>query len=63
MMKEAEAEHVLAATGEFLAAHIDMGTRRTSAFPLHIALNLDRVLSEHAALDWPAPLSGAMQVR
>lgn len=53
----------LAATGEFLAAHIDMQTRRTSSFAPHIALNLDRLLAEHAALGWEAPVSGAIQVR
>ena len=54
---------VLSATGEFLAAHIDMSTRRTSRFPLEIAQNLDRLLAEHSALDWAAPLSGAIEVR
>ena len=56
-------EEVLAATGEFLAAHIDMRTRRTSPFAPHIAQNLDRLLAEHAALDWDAPVSGAISVR
>src|SRR6185436_12071704 len=30
-------DQILAATGEFLAAHIDMATRRTSPFALHVA--------------------------
>jgi len=53
----------LAATGEFLAAHIDMRTRRTSPFVPHIAQSLDRILAEHAALGWEAPVSGAISVR
>jgi len=53
----------LAATGEFLAAHIDMQTRRTSPFAPHIVQNLDRLLAEHSALGWEAPVSGAIQVR
>lgn len=53
---------VLAATGEFLGAHIDMTTRRTSPFAPHIAANIDQLLTEHAALDWQPTLSGSMQV-
>jgi acyl-CoA thioester hydrolase len=56
-------DHVLAATGEFLAAHMDMSVRRTSAFAPHVAQNLDRLLAEHCALDWDAPVSGAIQAR
>jgi acyl-CoA thioester hydrolase len=56
-------DDVLAATGEFLAAHIDMSTRRTAAFPPDIAANIDRLIAEHSALDWDPPLSGAIQVR
>ena len=51
------------ATGEFLAAHIDMQTRRTAPFAPHIAQNLDRILAEHSALNWAAPVSGAIDVR
>ena len=53
---------VLAATCEFLGAHIDMTTRRTSPFAPHIAANIDRIIAEHSALDWEAPLSGALQI-
>jgi len=56
-------EHVLAATSEFLAAHIDMQTRRTAPFAPHIAQNLDRLIAQHAALDWAAPISGAIRIR
>jgi acyl-CoA thioester hydrolase len=54
--------HVLAATGEFLGAHIDMQSRRTSPFAPHIAENIDRLLAEHRALDWDAPVCGALHV-
>jgi acyl-CoA thioester hydrolase len=51
---------VLASTNEFLAAHINMKIRRTSPFPPITAAAIDRLVAEHAALDWKAPVSGAM---
>ena len=54
--------NVLAATGEFLGAHIDMRYRRTAPFAPYIAENLDRLIAEHAALGWDAPVCGAMHV-
>ena len=56
-------DRVLAATGEFLAAHVDMATRRTSPFAPHVAENLDRIIAQHSQLDWQPQLSGAIQVR
>ena len=56
-------EDLLAATCEFLAAHIDMRTRRTSPFAAQIAQNIDRLIAEQSRLDWDPPVSGAMQVR
>jgi acyl-CoA thioester hydrolase len=53
---------VLAATGEILGAHIDMNSRRTAPFADHIAEALDRLIAEHAALDWSAPVCGALHV-
>jgi acyl-CoA thioester hydrolase len=53
---------VLAATGEILGAHIDMMSRRTAPFAAHIAAALDRLIAEHAALDWRAPVCGALHV-
>ena len=55
-------EHVLAATAEFLGAHVDMATRRTSPFPSHIAATIDSVIEQHSAVGWDAPLSGAIRV-
>src|SRR3954453_23479244 len=59
MTKENE---VRAATGEFVGAHIDMRTRRTAPFAPHIAKNIDRLIAEHSALDWNAPVCGALHV-
>jgi acyl-CoA thioester hydrolase len=54
------APEVPAAICELLAAHIDMRSRRTAPFAPTIAAALDRLAAEHAALPWPAPVSGAM---
>ena len=54
--------HVLAATGEFLGAHIDMHVRRTSAFQPEVADAIDRMVAEHAALSWEAPVCGSLHV-
>jgi acyl-CoA thioester hydrolase len=51
---------VLTTTSEFIGAHIDMTTRRTSPFPESIAGAIDRLLAENSALDWAPPVSGAM---
>jgi acyl-CoA thioester hydrolase len=59
IMTKGEPE-VPAAICEFLAAHIDMKVRRTAPFPPDIAAAIDRLVKEHAALAWPAPVSGAM---
>lgn len=52
---------VLAATAEFLATHIHMATRRTSPFPPAAAEPIDRLLAEHQALGWEAPVCGAIR--
>ncbi len=52
---------LLASTAEITAAHIDMRVRRSSPFPPHIAESLNQLVTEHAALSWAAPVSGAMQ--
>lgn len=53
--------NVLAATSEVLITHIDMRVRRASEFPPRIAAAIDRLIAEHAALDWPPPLAGPIQ--
>ena len=45
-----------------LGAHIDMKSRRMAPFAAHIAEALDRLIAEHAALDWRAPVCGALHV-
>jgi acyl-CoA thioester hydrolase len=52
---------VLAATSEFVATHTDMRTRRSSPFPPHIASAIDKMVAEHAALGWAAPVCGVMK--
>lgn len=53
----------LAATGEYIGAHVDMRIRRTSAIPRPIAELFDRLLAEHQQLAWAAPTCGAMKLR
>jgi acyl-CoA thioester hydrolase len=52
---------LLAATGEFVGAHIDLKVRKMSAVPENIAANFGRLLAEHSQLSWPAPVCGAMR--
>ncbi len=52
----------LACCIEYLTAGVDLNTRRTAAFPEPIARGLQRAMSIHQALDWPAPTSGAIEV-
>jgi acyl-CoA thioesterase FadM len=54
-------QEVVAATGEYIAAHIDMRVRRTSPFPPPIADAIDRVLAGHARLNWEPPVCGVMK--
>ncbi|MFN9436920.1 MAG: thioesterase family protein [Planctomycetota bacterium] len=53
--------YVLASTTELLLTHIDMRTRRSSPFLPEISQSIDRLLVEHSALSWPAPLAGPIQ--
>ncbi len=52
---------VLASTSEVLLTHIDMRVRRSSPFLPTISESIDRLLAEHTALTWPAPLAGPIQ--
>jgi acyl-CoA thioester hydrolase len=52
---------VLASTSEVLLTHIDMRIRRSSPFQPTVSENIDRLLAEHLALAWPAPLAGPIQ--
>jgi acyl-CoA thioester hydrolase len=51
----------IAATGEFVGAHIDMRIRRMSAIPPPIADAYDRLLAQAERLPWAAPVCGAMK--
>ena len=50
----------LAATIEALGIHIDMSKRKSVAMPDAIANAWDHVISEHAGLEWEAPISGSL---
>lgn len=52
---------VLASTSELLLTHIDMRTRRSSPFLPEISQSIDRLLVDHSALSWAAPLAGPIQ--
>lgn len=58
MVREQDGE--LAATSEMLGIHIDMRTRRSNEIPAELGAAWDRLIAEHNALGWDAPLSGAM---
>lgn len=48
---------------EFIELHVDLSTRRTTALRGKAADLLDRVIAEHAALDWDVPRSGPLGTR
>ena len=51
---------VLAATAEAVSTYVDMTVRRSVAMPPAITDTIDRLLTEHAGLEWDAPVCGAM---
>ena len=53
-----EQDQSLAATSEVLLMHMDLSIRRSSPFPDEISQIIDRILAEHTALNWSAPLAG-----
>ena len=58
-----ETQQRLASTMETVGAHVDLEARQTAPFPEGVAAAYDKLLAEHAALDWPPPLCGAMQIK
>jgi len=52
----------LAAIFECMNAFMDLSVRKTAPFPPEIAAKLDAWLERDSKLDWPPPVSGAMQV-
>ncbi|WP_063125691.1 acyl-CoA thioesterase [Nocardia fusca] len=52
----------LSCTLELIAVHVDLRSRTAAAFAADTAAALDRELAP-TAVDWPAPVCGAMRVR
>ena len=52
---------VLSATGELVSAHVDLQIRRQSPLPESITGPFDKLLAEHRALAWEAPVCGVMR--
>jgi len=52
----------LAATFEALITHADLKIRRAAPMPGHIAEKFDVTLGNDVALDWEAPICGAMHL-
>ena len=52
----------LAATFEALITHADLKIRRSAPMPGQIAQKFDGTLTKDAALDWEAPICGAMRL-
>ena len=52
----------LSAIFECMNAFADLQVRKTAPFPDEIARKIDEILARHEKLNWPPPLSGAMQV-
>ncbi len=55
-----ERKQDVAATFEVIGAYIDMRTRRMAQFPDAIATQLDRIIAQHQALTWTAPVCGIL---
>jgi acyl-CoA thioester hydrolase len=56
-----ETRGVLSSIMEIMNSYADLSVRRTAPYPENIAGQIDRMLAEHTALDWDAPVCGAMQ--
>src|SRR5215207_1952786 len=53
-------QNTLASTFECVNSFADMTTRRTAPYPDDIARRIDKLLGQHTALDWDAPVCGVM---
>ena len=51
----------LAATGEVVMAYMDLNIRRMTEFPESVKQEIDRLMSLHSELQWPAPVCGSMR--
>jgi acyl-CoA thioester hydrolase len=54
-------EDALSSIGEIVSAHVNLNVRRQSPFPESIAEKYDKLLAEHQALSWEAPVCGTMR--
>lgn len=52
----------LASVIEFVSAAADLDARRTVPLPAVIADHIDELMARQGALDWAAPLSGAISI-
>jgi acyl-CoA thioester hydrolase len=52
----------LAAIFECMNAFVDLTVRKTAPFPLEIAARIAAAVEAGTRMDWPAPVSGSMQV-
>ncbi|MGD9287147.1 MAG: thioesterase family protein [Desulfobacterales bacterium] len=57
-----ETTNQLAATFEALITHADLRIRRSAPMPVQIAENFDATLARDEALDWAAPICGAIRL-
>jgi acyl-CoA thioester hydrolase len=58
-----ESKSQLSSVMHMLGGHIDLETRRMSAFPAEMSARIDAMLAQHEGLKWAAPLSSATAVR
>lgn len=52
----------LASIFECTNAFVDLKIRRTAPWPAEVRERIDALVRKHQALEWPAPVSGAMSV-
>ena len=56
-----EDSRVLAATTELIGIHLDRVERRSAPIPAAMIAQVDRIIAEHQALEWDAPVCGLMK--
>lgn len=55
-----ETNQALSCSIEYLSAYIDLNVRRVAPFPQDMVTKLDKLLSEHSAMNWQSPVCGAI---
>lgn len=51
----------LSATSELVGMHVDLARRRSAPLPEVVSVAASRLVEEHRALSWAAPVCGAMR--